>query len=73
MHLQSGITSMMDVKVGSDDVNWKAPLSLNGVVGKERKVLNCYLFLRSEFLILVMLYTFGVDFVRGLYRILYTI
>jgi hypothetical protein len=28
---------MMDMKVASDNVNWKAPLSLNEVVGKEWK------------------------------------
>jgi hypothetical protein len=35
VHLQSGTTSMMDMKVASDNVNWKAPWSLNEVVGKE--------------------------------------
>jgi hypothetical protein len=39
MHLQSGITSMMDMKVGSDDVDWKAPLSLNVMYRRNKRLL----------------------------------
>jgi hypothetical protein len=41
---------MMDMKVASDNVNWKAPLSLNEVVGKEWK--GSQLIVASQFKVL---------------------